>query len=321
MTPAVPIPLATDDGVDMPSSIHLEIDLVFSLVEPGDGDDSAEHLRGTVTADGTTVEIFVDNPAVFNGSNIPGLASVRSFAKALAGQGLEISVSGPKGSLISLGAVKSTMAQRLLTRSPHIRLGATSTLVPLLNLARRALEKSGSNVGMPPATPFPLVPTVNRRIKRTITTTHNAPGSGRPRLIFVQNSATWEGQVPREFELTEVRASIGSAAGSSLQLEGLLGLHAEVIHTADDEYVLVPHGPVSGSVNADGQSILRTGARIQLGQWCLAFFREEYADHGRPFGGRSGGELAYQRSQRNPRTGVTEQDGSAGIGDFRRPPR
>ncbi|WP_026549453.1 FHA domain-containing protein [Arthrobacter sp. Br18] len=305
----------------MNSPIHLDIDLVFSLVEPPQGGDPAEHLSGTVTAAGTTIEVFVDNPGAFGGSDMPSLAGIRSLAKALAGQGLAVSVAGPKGNLVSLGAVKSSRAQRLLTRSPHIRLGSPSTLAPLLRVGRRALESSGSKVGMPPSTPFPLVPTANRRIKRTITTTHNAPGSGRPRLIFVEDSATWEGQVPREFELSQDRSSIGSAPGSSLQLGGLQDLHAEIVHTADDEYVLIPHGPVGGSVNARGESILRTGARVQLGPWRLAFFREEYADHGRPFGGRSGGELAYQRPQRNPRTGATEQDGSAGIGDFRRPPR
>lgn len=305
----------------MGSSIHLEIDLAFSLVEPPDGESPSEQLRGTVTAAGTTVDIFVDRPGAFSGDSVPSLATVRSLAKALAGQGLAVSVSGPKGHLVSLGVVRSTLAQRFLTRSPHIRLGSPSALAPLLHLGRRALEKGEAKVGMPPSTPFPLVPTVNRRIRRTITTTHYARGSGRPRLIFVQDSATWEGQVPREFALPDGRATIGSAGTSSLQLEGLQDLHAEVVHTDDDEYVLVPHGPVSGSVNATGNSVLRTGARVQLGPWCLAFFREEYADHGRPFGGRSGGEFAYQRPQRNPRTGATEQDGSAGIGNFRRPPR
>ena len=44
-------------------------------------------------------------------------------------------------------------------------------------------------------------------------------------------------------------------------------------------------------------AILRTGCGVDLGEWHLSFFREEYADHGRPYGGRLGGELAHQRSQ------------------------
>ncbi len=232
-----------------------------------------------------------------------------------------MSVSSPKGLLVSIGAVRTSMAQRLVTRSPHIRLGSPRTLAPLLGVGRRALEKSDAPSLLPPSTPFPLVPTVNRRIRRTITTTHYEYGGGRPRLIFVQNSDAWDGQVPREFALVEERTTIGSGAGAMLNLSGLDDLHAEIRHTDDDEYVLVPHGAITGSVNGREESVLRTGARIRLGDWALAFFREEYADHGRPFGGRNGGELAYQRPQRNPRTGATEVDGSEGVGDFRRRPR
>jgi hypothetical protein len=305
----------------MASTLRLDIDIDFSLGEPAVDGKPEARLSGTVKAAGSTVDVFVDDPASFRGNNLPGIGQVRTIAKALADRGLAISVSGPKGLLVSIGAVQSSLAQRVITRSPHIRLGSPGTLAPLLGIGRRALEKGDSPSLLPPSTPFPLVPTVNRRIKRTITTTHYLPGSGRPRLIFVQNSESWNGQVPREFELVGERITIGSGSDAMLQLVGLDNLHAEVVHTEDDEYVLVPHGVITGSVNGREESILRTGARVQLGEWALAFFREEYADHGRPFGGRNGGELSYQRPQRNPRTGRTERDGSAGVGDFRRPPR
>ncbi|MUK02359.1 FHA domain-containing protein [Vibrio cholerae] len=305
----------------MASSLRLDIDLDFTLGEPAVGGKPEAGLSGTVKAAGTDVDIFVDDPGAFRGNSLPGVGQVRTIAKELARRGLAVSITGPKGLLVSIGAINTTMAQRLLTRSPHIRLGSPAALAPLLGLGRRALEKGEGQSLLPPSTPFPLVPTVNRRIKRTITTTHYVHGGGRPRLILVQNSETWNGQVPREFELTEDRTTIGGGDGAMLKLAGLDDLHAEVIHTADDEYVLVPHGAITGSVNGRERSTLRTGARIQVGQWALAFFREEYADHGRPFGGRNGGELSYQRPQQNPRTGATEVDGSAGVGDFRRPPR
>lgn len=305
----------------MESFLTFDIEIDFSLEEPAVDGKAEARLSGTVRAAGTTVEIFVDDPASFRGNNLPTLGQVRTVARQLAARGLAVTVTGPKGLLISIGAGHSSMAQRLITRSPHIRLGAPGTLAPLLGIGRRALEKGPSPSLLPPSTPFPLVPTVNRRIKRTITTTHYARGGGRPRLIFVQDSQTWNGQVPREFELTGERTTIGSGDGAMLSLAGLDELHAEVIHTDDDEYVLVPHGAITGSVSGRERSTLRTGARIRLGEWVLAFFREEYADHGRPFGGRNGGELAYQRPQRNPRTGATEVDGSTGVGDPRRPPR
>ncbi|MHA7262781.1 FHA domain-containing protein [Arthrobacter sp. TMN-37] len=304
----------------MVAKLRLDIDLAFSLTEPGRDGRQDEAISGTVTAAGTSVQVFCDNPGAFRG-DIPSVSGVRAFAKVLAAAGLDVTVSGPQGPLISLGAVESSMAQRLLTRSPHLRLGSPSVLAPLLHLGRRSLERSGQGSLLPPPTPLPLVPTVNRRISRRITTTHYAPGGGRPRLIFVQDSARWNGQVPREFALGQERTTIGSSPGSDLVLAGLDDLHAEILHDANDEYVLVPHGAVSGSAGGAGPSVLRTGARVQLGSWCFAFFREEYADHGRPFGGRNGGEFAVQRPQRNPRTGATEQDGSVGIGDPRRPPR
>ncbi|MBG6179275.1 FHA domain-containing protein [Arthrobacter sp. CAN_A1] len=304
----------------MAAKIRLEIDLAFSMTESATPDHTPSTINGTVTADGSTVEVFVDSPEAFGGSSTPSLDAVRELAKALADKGVAVSITGPKGNLVSLGAVEVSRVQRLLTRSPHIRLGSLSALTPMAKSVRGA-GKADTPGLLPPSTPFPLVPTVNRKIRRRVTTTHHTPGSGRARLIFVQDSATWNGQVPREFNLGPVTTTIGSGPDVDLVLPGLDVVHAEVQHNDADEYVLIPHGPVSGSVNPTGPSVLRTGARIQLGQWCLAYFREEYADHGRPFGGRSGGELAYQRPQFDPRTGRTEGDGSEGVGDFRRRPR
>lgn len=268
----------------MPSSLRLDIEIDFSLAEPAADGKPEARLSGSVKAAGSMIDIFVDDPTSFRGNSLPSIGQVRVLARALADRGLAVSVSGPKGLLLSIGAVNSSLAQRLITRSPHIRLGSPGTLAPLLSIGKRALDTGDSLSFIPPGTPFPLVPTVNRRIKRTITTTHYQHKGGRPRLIFVQNSATWNGQVPREFELADDRTTIGGGEGATLKLAGLDDLHAEVVHTANDEYVLVPHGVITGSVNGREKSVLRTGARIQLGEWALAFFREKYADHGRPHG-------------------------------------
>ena len=47
----------------------------------------------------------------------------------------------------------------------------------------------------------------------------------------------------------------------------------------------------------DRSEILRTGARFTLGKWELVFVRAEFADHGRPYGGRQGGEGTKQKPQ------------------------
>ena len=40
-----------------------------------------------------------------------------------------------------------------------------------------------------------------------------------------------------------------------------------------------------------------TGAQFTIGDWMLVFSRDEYADHGRPYGGRNGGEGTHQERQ------------------------
>lgn len=290
----------------MAPRFRADINLDFSLQEA-----SGEEARGSVRASGNEVVVALDRIDALLSHRMPSLGDLRPLAKTLSDQGLSVVVDGPDGRIISLGAVDAPASQRVITRSPHIKLGKLGALAPMLKRGRRAPARAFSL--LPPGTLLPLLPTVKRRIPRRITTTHYTRGGGRPRLIFVQDSKSWNGQVPREFSLTEERVRIGSDASAQLQLPGLDGLHAEIVHNDRDEYVLVRHGKVSGSFGPGSASVLRTGSRLQMGEWCLAFFREEFADHGRPFGGRSGGEFAYQRPQRDPRTGALEQDGSTYI--------
>jgi hypothetical protein len=102
------------------------------------------------------------------------------------------------------------------------------------------------------------------------------------------------------FALRGAVTTIGSGAGCDIRLPRLEPLHAEIRHDDRDEYVLVRIGS-PGSTRVHGapvdSAVLRTASRVQVGEWTLSFFREEYADHGRPYGGRIGGELGYQRPQ------------------------
>lgn len=129
-------------------------------------------------------------------------------------------------------------------------------------------------------------------------TTHAEWGAGAPHLLVSRH-----GEDRTVFDLTDDETSIGSAEGSNLVLAGTDAVHATIVHDDQDEYVLTLHG--AGQMNAsteprpDGvrSEVLRTGARFTLGEWMLVFEREEYADHGRPFGGREGGEFSYQPRQ------------------------
>jgi hypothetical protein len=134
------------------------------------------------------------------------------------------------------------------------------------------------------------------------TTTHAGFGEGNPKLIFVVGSDNWDGEPAREFLVVTDLVRIGSAPDMDLSLNGLDPLHAEILHTDDDEYVLVAFGDAQLSSEHESGGVerghvLRTGSRIELGSWAMSFSRDEFADHGRPYGGRQGGEGEHQRRQ------------------------
>lgn len=131
------------------------------------------------------------------------------------------------------------------------------------------------------------------------TTTHAEYGAGSPRLRVTRDDER------TEYLLESDLVRIGSADGNELRLSDTDPVHATITHDDRDEYVLELHG--AGEKNAsDGAAAshpgertetLRTGARFTAGPWTLVFARDEFADHGRPFGGREGGEYSDQPVQ------------------------
>ncbi|WP_221585327.1 FHA domain-containing protein [Microbacterium sp. G2-8] len=151
-------------------------------------------------------------------------------------------------------------------------------------------------------------------------TTHAEWGAGSPRLIVRGDDERFTR------DLGEDELTIGSAAGAGLRLPGLDPIHATVVHDERDEFVVTLHG--SGSMNAnteaagvhsdvggDRTETLRTGAEFTAGSWSFVFQREEFADHGRPYGGREGGELSDQPPQpaRPDYTGQEDRTGEQEI--------
>ncbi len=131
------------------------------------------------------------------------------------------------------------------------------------------------------------------------TTTHAEFGAGNPRLRITRDDER------SEFALDAEVVRIGSAAENELQLSDADPVHATITHDDRDEYVLELHGAGEMNSNPDADAThpgenmqtLRTGARFTVGPWTLVFAREEFADHGRPFGGRLGGEYSDQPLQ------------------------
>lgn len=153
-----------------------------------------------------------------------------------------------------------------------------------------------------------------------VTTTHDPHGGGHPRLIFTTDSSSRLGERggaadgPYAFELLRGVTRIGSGPDADLRLSGLDAQHAEIRRDAADEYVFVRlSAERSGTVN--GRTVeekpLHTGDHLELGPWRMSYFREEFADHGRPHAGREGGEFSDQQPQSPPRPRGTSSTGGS----------
>lgn len=276
-------------------TLRVEADVSFTAVSP----DGTAGLTGTVVADGSTINVHVSGPVA---SGVPSTTVVRRLAHVLAQQSLRLVVHGPQGMLVTLGDVRPPWWQRVLTRSPYVRLGSVRGARQLVR--RPGAPRDFSPFSAPPTTMVPLFPTMSTRGPRPVTTTHDPRGGGGPRLIFALSPWPRAGEQQRVEYLTTERTTIGSSAECHIRVAGLEPLHAVVDRTADDEYLLT-HVAAAGSSTVAGipaqSGLLRTGASVALNATRLTYFREEYADHGRPYGGRIGGELGYQRPQPKPR--------------------
>jgi predicted GNAT family acetyltransferase len=124
---------------------------------------------------------------------------------------------------------------------------------------------------------------------RTVTTTHAAWGAGNPRILATSEHERYVHEI--RCDLTH----IGSAPDSDLQLAATDSLHAKILHETTDEYVLTMVG--EGATSSGPHAVLRTGSHFTAGPWQLVFVRDEFADHGRPYGGRIGGEAGHQQLQ------------------------
>lgn len=277
--------------------MQIHSDLQFSFEEPARQGLDGRRLSGTVEAAGQHIEVSLDSlPEV----SVRGAAPLlRTVAAALRRQQLTLSVRGPDGVVLTIGDVRSRVLDRLLTRSRSVRL---QDLRGVLRLVRsRPGQTSRLTVSdlMPPPMLWPPAPTFRPQPRR-VTTTHDPYGGGAPRLLFASDGL----KGPQVFFL-KPGVRIGSADECDLQLPGIDPVQAQIRRNDQDEYLVLPVGTGTPTlVNGrpvTTEQLLRTGTRVQLGSWVMSYFRAEDADHGRPYGGRIGGELGYQRPQRTPR--------------------
>jgi hypothetical protein len=271
-------------------TVSIAADLCFQVTLP-----DRPPVNGQLTGSGSVLEVRVDRPEIFAGrSDAP---AIRALADGLARRGLAVRVLDREHHLITLGAVRTSWWQRRLTGSRHIRLGSLRGAWTGARARAGADEPALPDASLaPPATLVPVAPTFQRRPRRVVTTTHDPLHGGNPRLTLVPSDGVHLDHPPVHW-LERTVTTIGSG-DCDIRLPGLAALHAEVHHEGDDEFVVHAIHP---DTRVHGERVerrlLRTGSRLEVGAWTLAFAREEYADHGRPFGGRIGGELGHQQPQ------------------------
>lgn len=137
-----------------------------------------------------------------------------------------------------------------------------------------------------------------------MTTTHAAWGAGHPRILATSEHERYVHEIKCDL------IHIGSAADSDLKLPATDPLHAKILHETTDEFVLTMFG--EGATSSGRHEVLRTGAHFTAGPWQLIFVRDEFADHGRPYGGRVGGEAGHQRPQK-PRPDYSKEHPAASL--------
>ncbi len=276
----------------MATLVGAELD--FVLERPG-----REPVHGRLRGRHSRLVLEVDDAGAFaGGADAP---AVRAIAQGLARRGMTVRVVQGDQHLVTLGAVSAPWWQRRVTGSRRIRLGSLrGALTSARSRARQEASVLPDAAMVPPATLWPIAPTLLTRV-RSARTTHDPARGGGARLVLLKQDY-WPGERQPVFWLHD-GLTIGSGADCDVRLPGLEARHAVLHHDEDDEWVIEA---VAGITRVHGspviRQLLRTGSRVSLGQHELGYHREEYADHGRPHGGRIGGELGRQEPQ-PPRPG------------------
>ncbi|MGJ9412368.1 FHA domain-containing protein [Aeromicrobium sp. CF4.19] len=255
-------------------------------------------VSGRLTSNGQHITVTADDLETLAAGRDGG--DLRRLAGQVAERGLVVEIGDDDGPLMRVGAVRRRFLHRLVTGTRHaqvVRWRAASAL------KAQVVAGSGDTLAAPPVALVNGLPRMPW-LRRSPTTTHDPYGGGHPRLYLADSRVASTGREVGVMHLAPGTTRIGSGEEAEVRLDGMDAVQAVVERTEDDEYVLKAVGR-SVHTFMNGRELptqtLRTGCRIEIGPWRLTYVRDEYADHGRPFSGRVGGELGRQRAQNTPR--------------------
>jgi hypothetical protein len=289
----------------MTATLHLDADLRLEVGTGVAEDDPGRRLAARLTGTGSTLTLVLEGLDRLPVGIGPRQAAdpVRDVAQLLADEGLTVVVATERGRLFSLGQVRQRLGERTLTGSPHITVHDRRGVLRMMR-ARGDDGAPALSGLLPPTTPWPVTPTLTPPRRRRVRTTHDPLGGGDPRLVYYLSPPEQGGR--REvLHLRRGVTTVGGASTDDLRLPGLEPGELRVEREPDtDEYQVVPVPNATTTVGGrpvDRPVRLRTGQTVAAGGRSFVYVREEYADHGRPYGGREGGEFSRQRPQPLPR--------------------
>lgn len=291
----------------MTATLRLDADLRLEVETGTAGDDPGRSLRASLTGSGSTLTLRLDGTDVLpiGSPTTSTLDTVRDLAQMLADEGLTLVVATGERRLASLGVVEQRLGDRVLSGSRHLAIHDRRGVLRLVR-SRGAGGAPALTALMPPSTPWPFTPTFTPPRRRRVTTTHDPLGGGNPRLVYYPAAPELGGLASRqELHLRRGVTTVGGAPEDDLVVAGLQPGHLRIERDpTSDEYEVVPVPDALTTVGGravEAPVALRTGMVLRAGDLELTYAREEYADHGRPYGGRQGGEFSRQRPQRRPR--------------------
>lgn len=130
----------------MATQVRVHADLTWR-VHPRQGQ---APWRGSVCASGDRIVVSIDSLPRFSGRR--QRAVLRRVIRTLQGQGLTVTINGPTGPLLALGAVRPHRGARLLPGGAGIRVLRWRGLAEALRPGRARIDLAEL---LPPGTPFP----------------------------------------------------------------------------------------------------------------------------------------------------------------------